>query len=288
MSYKENLIYEHSPDFERFRKALTGGKPDRVPPCEGGVDMQIKEAFLGKPIGTLSDDIEFWYRAGYDFYITHINGHVPPDRRIDGRFIERYGKSGTEGWVSGGSWITNWEEYKDYPWEPVEEIDYSAVENSSEILPPGMKLIVNLGPLFCGVWRIMGIDEFSYAMVENIKLIEGITNRIAGVLLFIAEKVIVYPHVQGIWIGDDLAFAEGLMVSPDFYRKYIFPWYKRIGNLCRSHNKLYIHHSDGKLDDVIEDLIGCGFHALQPFEPKAMNIYDIKKNMETESLSLVM
>ena len=276
MSYKEGLKFSPAPDFERFRKALTGGEPDRVPACECVIDLPIKEAFLGKPIKTLEDDIEFWYRAGYDYYITYMNGHVAPDRRKDKKFIEKYGISKTAGWASGGSWITDWDEYRDYPWESVDEIDYSAVENSADLLPEGMKLIVNLGPLFSGVWRTMGITGFSYALVENIELVEAIAERIAKTLEIIAEKVIPYPHVQGIWMGDDLAFAEGLVVPPDFYRKYIFPWYKKIGDLCRSHNKLYIHHSDGKLDDVMEDLIECGFHALQPFEPKAMDVYHIK------------
>jgi uroporphyrinogen decarboxylase len=35
-------------------------------------------------------------------------------------------------------------------------------------------------------------------------------------------------------------------------------------------------HSDGKVDAVIEDIIRCGFNALHPIEPLAMDIVEIK------------
>ena len=28
---------------------------------------EIKEAFLGRPIQSIADDVDFWYRAGYDY-----------------------------------------------------------------------------------------------------------------------------------------------------------------------------------------------------------------------------
>ena len=57
-----------APDFERLRRVLMlEGEPDRVPNAELHVDWQIKQAFLGRPIETVQDDVDFWYRAGYDY-----------------------------------------------------------------------------------------------------------------------------------------------------------------------------------------------------------------------------
>jgi hypothetical protein len=30
-------------------------------------DVEVKEAFLGRSIETLDDEVAFWYRAGYDY-----------------------------------------------------------------------------------------------------------------------------------------------------------------------------------------------------------------------------
>lgn len=56
------------PDFDRLRTTLlVSGEPDRVPTVELLVDREIKEAFLGRPLQSIQDDVEFWYRAGYDY-----------------------------------------------------------------------------------------------------------------------------------------------------------------------------------------------------------------------------
>ena len=278
MDYYNNLIFTPSPDFERLRTAIKGGIPDRVPFGEFTIDLPIKEALLKRQVKTINDDIEFFYRAGYDHYWLYIQGYVPPERREDKRFLEKYRKAKSFGWSSGNSWISNWDEFNEYPWDNLEEIDFSRVEKVAKLLPDGMKMIINIGPLFSGVWRTMGINEFSYALVNNINLIKAVADKIGESLLYIVKHVLPFDHVQGIMLGDDLAFAQGLMVSPEFLRKYIFPWEKKIGKLTHVKNKIFIRHSDGLLYDIMDDLIDfCGYDALNPIEPKAMDINTVKE-----------
>ena len=52
---------------ERVLTALNHEEPDRVPIAELGVDQPVKEAFLGKPVCDVRADVEFWWRAGYDY-----------------------------------------------------------------------------------------------------------------------------------------------------------------------------------------------------------------------------
>ena len=278
MSYRDNLNFKAKPDFERFRTAMKGGQPDRVPFGEFEMDLPIKESLLGRPFKTINDDIEFYYRAGYDYYWYYIQGCVPPERRDDKRFIQKYGKPKSFGWSSSNSWIASWEEYNEYPWDILEEIDFSVVEEAEKGMPDGMKMIVNIGPFFSGVWRTMGIENFSYALAQNFDLVEAIIKKLGESMIYIVRNVIDYEHVQAIMLGDDLAFAEGLMAPPDFFRKYIFPWEKDIGDMVRNKNKLFIRHTDGLLYEIMDDLIDyCGYNALHPFEPKAMDIELVKK-----------
>jgi uroporphyrinogen decarboxylase len=41
----------------------------------------------------------------------------------------------------------------------------------------------------------------------------------------------------------------------------------------------FLYHSDGLLWKVMEDLIAAGFNALQPVEPKAMDIVELKRKV---------
>jgi uroporphyrinogen decarboxylase len=83
--------------------------------------------------------------------------------------------------------------------------------------------------------------------------------------------------VDVIWYSDDIAFTQGLLVSPGALRQFFFPWLKRVGNLAKRSGKPFMFHSDGVLWDVFEDIIACGVDALHPIEPKAMDIGEVKQ-----------
>ena len=50
--------------------------------------------------------------------------------------------------------------------------------------------------------------------------------------------------------------------------------------LCRAQGLPFIYHSDGCLYEVVEDLVACGFHALHPVEPQAMDGRQLKRMVE--------
>ena len=57
-----------TPNFENLRRTLfRQGEPGYVPIVEFGIDRDVKNAFLGRPVQNLKDEVEFWVRAGYDF-----------------------------------------------------------------------------------------------------------------------------------------------------------------------------------------------------------------------------
>ncbi|MGD9138465.1 MAG: cobalamin-dependent protein, partial [Desulfobacterales bacterium] len=75
----------------------------------------------------------------------------------------------------------------------------------------------------------------------------------------------------------DIAHNTGLLVNPKFLRKYLFPWYKKMGDICRDRGLGFIYHSDGDCSEVLQDLIDCGFHGYHPIQPNCMDIVEVKK-----------
>ncbi len=76
---------------------------------------------------------------------------------------------------------------------------------------------------------------------------------------------------------DDIAYTEGLMISADILRENVFPWYEMMGKICKDLDIPFIYHSDGDIQEVLNDLITCGFNAIHPIEPKAMSITELAK-----------
>jgi hypothetical protein len=69
LTLKVNLTFLKymPPDITQLIKTLKREKADYIPIAELGIHPNIKEKFLGRPIFNLKDEIEFWYKAGYDY-----------------------------------------------------------------------------------------------------------------------------------------------------------------------------------------------------------------------------
>jgi len=93
----------------------------------------------------------------------------------------------------------------------------------------------------------------------------------------VMRRVIAMPGVVAAWYGDDLAYTESLLVSPKILRKIFFPWVEELAGIAHAAGFPFIMHSDGRLWQVLDDLIALGVNALHPIEPKAMDIYDLKR-----------
>jgi hypothetical protein len=61
------MIGQHKPDFERYLTTLYCEEPDRVPLGDFTVDQMLLDQFMGKPVSTLRDQVDFRVSAGFDF-----------------------------------------------------------------------------------------------------------------------------------------------------------------------------------------------------------------------------
>ncbi|MBI3979765.1 MAG: hypothetical protein HY331_16430 [Chloroflexi bacterium] len=296
-----------APDFEgRFKKAiLRQGEPDRVPLSDFLVDAVIKREFLrrelakdvvvqydahrigGEGTGKLSLDleVEFCYRAGFDFVPiqTGLQQKTQSIAGVTTLVRAKYAAFGDEeqerGWANEGNGaITNMREFESFPWPHPDEFDYSPFEDVKKYLRPGMKVLVNLGKLFTGVWWLMGFESFCRATRRDPNLIKVMYEKVGAAQMQILDVVTRFDSVGAVVHPDDLAYAEGLLVQPQHFREHVFPWLKAAVDLCHSRGIPFIFHSDGDIRTLLDDIVACGVDALHPIEPKAMDIVWLKQH----------
>ncbi|MBU2261596.1 MAG: cobalamin-dependent protein [Proteobacteria bacterium] len=274
---------ELKPDFERYLKTLHCEEPDRVPQGDWHVDQRPKEAFMGRPIKTLQDQVDFWYTAGYD-YMTASSGILEPVRAPEGMTTKgegvhtEYGDKVSREWAHTHEGVlTSWEKFDKYKWPTIDDLDLSNWDVYDKILPKGMKAILLLGKIYTPAWMYMGAETFFNALETDEELVVAIINKIGNIQFQTFLRVTEHPCVGAVLNPDDIAFNTGLLVHPKYLRKYLFPWYKKMGKICREKGIGFIFHSDGDCTEVMEDLIDCGFHAFNPIQPNAMNIVEVKK-----------
>ena len=124
---------------------------------------------------------------------------------------------------------------------------------------------------------LMGFSNFCITLYEDPDLIKAITDKVGSFLLNVVRNCADFPDVGGIWHSDDCAYKTSTMIAPELMRRYIFPWYKKMGDVCKLKGLPFLYHSDGYLWPVFDDLIACGYNAVQALEPEAIDIAEVKK-----------
>jgi len=229
------------PDFQRVRKAVTReGIPDRIPLAEVGIDIEVMEAFLGRPIDGIETYASFWEKAGYDYALLGVRGQPIYDSfqlKIAEGQLTSHSPEKTVSLYSSAR-VKDEKTFDSYPWIGPEDVYYKDVDLIKDHLADGMKLVVNIGPIFQSLFRIMGVETLSIAMFENPALVRAMADKAGELNVNIAENLLQRQWVGAIWYGDDMAYTTGLLISPEFLREYIFPFLKRFRPRTQtSHNR---------------------------------------------------
>jgi len=276
-------------DFSMLRAALVlEGKPGTVPLVEFDVAPAVMSAFLGREVETTRDVVDFWTQAGYgqvplSVGLLELGGVLSGDASlVKEDHYSLYSDEPVEiKWAAEHQGlITSVDELTAYPWPQLEDMDFSKLDELAELLPPQMKVVAALGKVFTAAWMLMGFETFCLATVEQPELVSALLEKTGSLQAEALEQALERDCVGAVLIADDIAYCSGAMVNPEILRTHVFPWFTRMADLCRSRDIPVVYHSDGCLYEVLEDLIACGFNALHPVEPQAMDGRKTKEAVE--------
>jgi uroporphyrinogen decarboxylase len=278
-----------TPDFERFKKVVKGEEAERVPLCEVLIGYSIMSQFLGREVTPedVASQVEFWSKAGYDYIPIPVSlmtpGKVTDESRIT-RLLKKMvlakkpNETDPKAWnLEYTSFIHDRSDLDQFPWEAAAEIDYSKLDAVGDLLPPGMKVVVVSGKIFTLTWMLMGFQNFSLNVVLDPGFVRDVFMKVATIQYSVLENVLARDYVGGVWAVDDMAFGSGPMISPEAFDEHVFPWYRKMADMCHQANSLFILHSDGDLTKLMPYLIDLGVDLLQPIDPSCMDIVAMKQ-----------
>jgi len=267
------------PNFERVLATFNHEEPDRVPLGDFWADKEAKESFLGKPVDDIPSEIEFWTKAGFDF-VPLPAGLLEPAQSMGkisvGNDTDKTG-SKREWADEKDGLIKTIEDFEQYEWPTLDDFSLDKYKIAQDLVPPNMKLCLIVGKIYTPAWMLMGAENFYISIRNRAPLVERLIYKIGELQCSIYEKILENIDIGGVFSSDDIAHNSGLFVNVDFFKKHIFPWYKKIGNICRDKKIFYVCHSDGKMTGVLDDLIDLGFNGIHPIQPNVMDIRMIKE-----------
>lgn len=81
---------------------------------------------------------------------------------------------------------------------------------------------------------MMGMKRFAIALLEEPDLVAVVMDRLGALQWEAFERAVRFECVGGVWNADDIVYTTDLMVHPKCLRRHLFPWYQRIGDVCRA------------------------------------------------------
>ncbi|MCK5878812.1 MAG: hypothetical protein KAH24_03470, partial [Holophagae bacterium] len=106
----------------------------------------------------------------------------------------------------------------------------------------------------------------------NTTFLDALFDRVLEITMELArrELELVGPDVDIVFCADDLGSQDGLLVSPDHYRRHIKPRHKKYFDQIHSMTSAKIgFHSCGSVVSVVDDLIEIGVDVLNPIQVTA-------------------
>jgi len=294
-----------NPDSEEFKKIITFQQkvPKRVHFAELHIDTEVIKYFTENVFGrkwvepceakdreaqkaAIANYIYCWYRLGYDYVRFTGDFRFSANLTFGGK--KRTAKDtapslsrGERKWVEEGKGVvTTWEEFERYRWPSPDEVETWPLEFAAQNLPEGMGI---MGCLSSGIFEalineLMGVESLSYLVYDQPDLVEAVANRVGETIYRSYQKIIGLDRLIGFFQGDDLGYKTATMVSPAILRKYILPWHKRLAQLAHQHNLLYLLHSCGNTELIMEDLVSdVRIDGKHSFEDAILPVTEFKK-----------
>lgn len=140
----------------------------------------------------------------------------------------------------------------------------------------GLALFVEFPFCFDPAVGDLGFENFCVQMLDDPGFVVEVFKRYEDYIGALIDFYSALPEIDFIWIGDDLAFHSGPIISPELLREYVFPVFRRLAGRM---GKPWIYHSDGNLSLLVDDIAGLGCSALHPIEPGCNDIYHLKQSV---------
>ena len=143
------------------------------------------------------------------------------------------------------------------PWEVVEK----AVERAREV---GGLAEVGMphGFFFQRLYYLRGFGNLLRDFVLKPPQIYELIEELTRYNLELVERLLKFPGVDVVSFGDDLGCQDRLPISPQTFREFIYPAYKKIFGRVRSAGARVRLHSDGRVIEIAGDLVQAGVSIL--------------------------
>lgn len=167
-----------------------------------------------------------------------------------------------------------------YPWPDVKHLDFTDLYKKIDEFQDKMVFTGFWCPFFHQMADFFGMENYFIKMYECPEVIEAATNRIVD--FYVEANDLFFKglgdRADAMFFGNDFGTQRDLFISPEAFRKFVLPSFKRLTAVGKKYGKFVMLHSCGSIYRIIPDLIDAGVDVLHPIQAQAAG-------MDAESLA---
>ncbi len=165
-----------------------------------------------------------------------------------------------------------------FPWPDLKYLDFT--EKLAQIRKFPDKAV------FSGFWShffhilcdFFGMENYFIKMYTDPEVVEAVTEKVTEFFEAANDKFLAAAKddFDIVFMGNDFGTQLDCLVSPEAFRQFILPGFKKQIAVAKKYGKKVMLHSCGSIYRVIPDLIEAGVDILHPLQALARNM-DAKK-----------
>jgi len=118
------------------------------------------------------------------------------------------------------------------------------------------------GHTFLKLIDLRGYTNLMFDMMDEEPRLLRLIEMVEEFNLGLARNFLHRAKVEWLGFAEDLGMQQGPMLSPNLFRKYIKPNYKRLMKLTKDAGAVVHMHSDGDIKTLFDDILDCGVEVL--------------------------
>lgn len=242
---------------------------DMVPPLAAhyGADQ-----FIGPPGGTAT-------YAGSDTAMTEIEAQIVKD---DGTsYVDEYGVTMRRGAALHAERPPLAEPtLRGYAFPDLSSDDHFAHLDDWIATNADRYRVVQLGwAFFERAWALRGMENFFMDLHAEPAFVDALLDGLEAVCTAAIDRLLrdYGDRIDAIGFTDDYGGQSSLLISPEHWRRFIKPHLARMYRKIHDGGKRVYMHTCGHVRPIVADLIEVGGDILQPIQPEAMDVFELKR-----------
>jgi len=162
-----------------------------------------------------------------------------------------------------------------YQWPRCDWFDFSTIPGLAKLYRDyAVAAPIIWSPIFSRISSLLGFETALIYLHTEPVLIEAMVEKITEYNCeFYANILDAAPGLIDIlFIGDDPAGQERMLMNPDIWRRFFKPSLKKVFEIAKSRDVLVMYHICGNCREIIPDLIDIGMDILMPLQISARDM----------------